>query len=552
MASPGWRLPPLLTLLLAMLLGQTGFAQTFSIVGTGTGANTNTGYPAPFGNWYYGAKHQFLVTAAELGSAGVPAGSSISSIGYNVTATNGAAPHQNYQVKVFTTTTADPISAGYVTTGLVAQSTATTVTPVVGWNQSALVTAFAWDGTSNLVIETCFNNTTYTYNASTQWTSTLSGATYSRWYNADAGGVCANTSAFSTSTTTRPNIRFGWAGGSACVGNPVPGNTTSTSPNACPSGTFTLGTQFPTLGSGVSYQWQTSSTSAGPWTNVGPNGSTYTASQTVPTWYQVIVTCSGGGSGTSNPLQVGMSPAYNCACTSSATSTFDEEILNVTFGSLNNSSLCNVAAPGPGSVASMYSNFKTLPAPSVEQLQLVSYSVQLGTCNGSYSNRVAIFIDWNQNGLLTDPGEDVLLSAVQVGPHTVTGTIQVPISATAGTTLMRVVNVETTGTIAPCGTYSWGETEDYLINVTVAPPCAGTPAPGNTTASTTSACSGSTITLGLQNQTGGTEVTYQWQVSTTSAGGPWTNFGPNAAGTTATQTVQSWYQAIVTCTNSGA
>src|SRR5687768_9974310 len=94
LAPPGWRLPPLLALLLAVLLSPAGFAQSYSIVGTGTGSNTSTSYPAPFGNYYWGAKHQFLVTATELIAAGVPSGATISSIGYNVVATNGASPHQ--------------------------------------------------------------------------------------------------------------------------------------------------------------------------------------------------------------------------------------------------------------------------------------------------------------------------------------------------------------------------------------------------------------------------------------------------------------------------
>ncbi|MFN4931276.1 MAG: hypothetical protein ACK5HE_07670, partial [Bacteroidota bacterium] len=47
------------------LMCNTLVAQIFQ-VGTGTIQNTTTSYPAPYGNFYWGAKHQFLVTAAEL------------------------------------------------------------------------------------------------------------------------------------------------------------------------------------------------------------------------------------------------------------------------------------------------------------------------------------------------------------------------------------------------------------------------------------------------------------------------------------------------------
>ena len=39
-------------------------------VGTGTASNSATGYPAVFGNFYWGARHQMLYTAAELTAMG--------------------------------------------------------------------------------------------------------------------------------------------------------------------------------------------------------------------------------------------------------------------------------------------------------------------------------------------------------------------------------------------------------------------------------------------------------------------------------------------------
>ena len=59
-----------------------------SIIGTGTIQNGNTDYPAPFGNWYWGARHQFLIRASELSASGLSAGM-INSIGFEVAATIG-------------------------------------------------------------------------------------------------------------------------------------------------------------------------------------------------------------------------------------------------------------------------------------------------------------------------------------------------------------------------------------------------------------------------------------------------------------------------------
>ena len=201
-----------IALALAMLVVGIGssWGQNFSVVGTGTGANTTTTYPAPYGNYYWGARHQFLVTAAELTAAGVPAGALISSLGFNVTTDNGTTVHNGFQVIVYSTALANPLATAYVTTGQVAASTSANYNPTTGWNQHAF-TAFTWNGTSNLVIQTCFNNAAFTTNAATQWTTTLTGTSIkSRYIRADAAGVCANTGFTATSATTRPNIRFAW------------------------------------------------------------------------------------------------------------------------------------------------------------------------------------------------------------------------------------------------------------------------------------------------------------------------------------------------------
>ena len=58
-----------------------------AIIGTGTITNSNTDYPAPYGNWYWGARHQILILASELQAAGLSAGP-ISSLSFQVAATN--------------------------------------------------------------------------------------------------------------------------------------------------------------------------------------------------------------------------------------------------------------------------------------------------------------------------------------------------------------------------------------------------------------------------------------------------------------------------------
>ncbi|MBE0639535.1 MAG: CotH kinase family protein [Bacteroidales bacterium] len=56
-------------------------------VGTGTLQNSPTDYPAPYGNWYWSARHQMLILASELTAAGLTAGE-ISSLAFDVVSTD--------------------------------------------------------------------------------------------------------------------------------------------------------------------------------------------------------------------------------------------------------------------------------------------------------------------------------------------------------------------------------------------------------------------------------------------------------------------------------
>lgn len=156
-------------------------------------------------------------------------------------------------------------------------------------------------------------------------------------------------------------------------------------------------------------------------------------------------------------------------CASAATSTADEEIWNVTFGTINNTSTCATLAPGPGSINSMYSNYTTsVAAPSIAAGIPVPFSVNAASCGGNYPSTLRIFIDYNQNGIFDLPVEQAYLNnaftSSTTGATILSGNITIPCSALAGITRMRVVLDETSGAPA-CGTYTWGETEDYNINI---------------------------------------------------------------------------------------
>ncbi len=137
-----------------------------------------------------------------------------------------------------------------------------------------------------------YNNRTTT----TDWSSTTSGS--------------SNSASCSVSNTIYPasGLTFTWTPPSPCTGTPNPGNTISSVNPACSGVSFLLSLQNSTSGSGVTYQWQSSPDNL-TYTDIsGATASTYSATQTVSTWYRCNVTCS-GNTGTSNPLQVSINTA---------------------------------------------------------------------------------------------------------------------------------------------------------------------------------------------------------------------------------------------------
>ncbi len=144
-------------------------------------------------------------------------------------------------------------------------------------------------------------------------------------------------------------------------------------------------------------------------------------------------------------------------CTSNATSNSDSNLENFVFNTISNNTV---------GACAMYSDFTNL---STQVLIGNTYTIEVtpGTCGSNYTKYSKTFIDWNQNGVFTDPGEEVFTTGPNVSPQTFSGFVTVPGTALVGPTRLRCV-VEETGSLAgvnACGTYSWGETEDYTVVV---------------------------------------------------------------------------------------
>ena len=137
----------------------------------------------------------YVLRASELLAAGYHAGN-FTSLGFNVATKASTGAFQGFTIKVaHTALTAVPSPYPSLATTQVFSGTVTTTS---GLNTHPFSTPFAWDGTSNLFIDICFNNPTAVGD------DVVSGysATYSATTYITGPNVCAATAGSTTTTST--------------------------------------------------------------------------------------------------------------------------------------------------------------------------------------------------------------------------------------------------------------------------------------------------------------------------------------------------------------
>ncbi len=271
-----------------------------------------------------------------------------------------------------------------------------------------------------------------------------------------------------------------------CAGTPTAGTASASVTNPCPGVNVSVGLTGSSFTGGLAYQWLQGTGCTGPWSPISgaSNPSALTPTLLVSAvggttlGYRCRITCTNSGlSDTSTSACVAVLPwscSTPCYGISAAVNATDQDIFNVTVGSLNNTTDCIsplVGSQGTGiGTGSMYANFTgSVPAAAVYKGLSQPFSLGIGTCGGSVASSVKIYIDFNHNSSFLDAGEEVYTNAAvtTVSPTAIlTGSFITPATALLGCTRMRVVMMSTwIGLIAPTGTYAYGETEDYSLNI---------------------------------------------------------------------------------------
>lgn len=169
---------------------------TNACIGTGT---TSSNYP--FTTYWMDGRTQMLFTAAELTAAGAGPNSSITKIGFNVI-TVGAPAMNGFNVR-FQHTALTSLT-GWVTTGWTTAFSGTYTVPGTGWQYIDMTAPyFVYNGTGNLLVEICYDNSSYTSYSPVNSTPNA-GKTWGYYTDNQTG--CTMTSG--AAQANRPNVCF--------------------------------------------------------------------------------------------------------------------------------------------------------------------------------------------------------------------------------------------------------------------------------------------------------------------------------------------------------
>ncbi len=542
----------------------------------------------PLGVYFGYERSHFVYTAAELGLNGA-GGEIITDIAFKLNSIN-TPPGFTYDYKIYLKNVASPTVtsstwAALTSASILVFSGTMTGPPPAPWN-AALP---AW-------INTTLNNNNLTtgqnleFLVETNWGSSPStGFDGNGWFGAAPGGPgFFNSILFTQNSKTasgqywdqdnvppagngsvqnrRPDIRITYTPATPCSVNPLAGTVTANaSANPVCAVPFTLSLSGLPPQSGFSFQWYSSTTSAvaGYTAIPGATNSYYQATQGATTWYYCEIKCGPGpvvqGTGiSSSVVQVNQNPVASCYCPSGATSTQDTDIGNVTFGTLNNVvGGCTPTTSNPAATGTYTNYTSSVPAPNLQQGTTYPLSMcQITSFNTFYVAWGHVFIDYNIDGVFDPVNERVFTNGYNsLASPTLTGTVTIPYSTALGTTRMRVILREQDAGGGPgndpCGTYIWGETEDYNVVLLAGPPCTNPVVPGNTVSTAYNVCANQCFTLSIQgNTTIGSNQKWQWEKSTTGCGTGYVATGVADTLTTLTvcnQTATTWYRCRITC-----
>ncbi len=252
------------------------------------------------------------------------------------------------------------------------------------------------------------------------------------------------------SLTTSPGLGSGGGGGGTCA---VASGLSSSAISAS-GATVSWGA----ASGATSYNLQYKTSAATTWTTLTGLTTTsraLTGLAAATTYqYKVQTVCASGPAAYSTTSSFTTSSASLTYCASKGNSVAYEYIDKVAIGSIARTS---------GADAGYFNG--TASSTSVGAGASQTITVSAGFVGTAYTEYFRIYADWNNNGVFTDAGETLVTAAGSTSAADRAFAFTVPAGTTNGAHRLRVVMSDASATTS-CGTYSYGETEDYTLNVT--------------------------------------------------------------------------------------
>ncbi|WP_248574874.1 GEVED domain-containing protein [Flavobacterium sp. H122] len=162
------------------------------------------------------------------------------------------------------------------------------------------------------------------------------------------------------------------------------------------------------------------------------------------------IDAAGNVSADSNAVNVTTSAVSITYCASKGNSVADEYIDYVALGGITNTTGANAG----------YADFTNLVGNVPYGSNTITFSA--GFTGSAYSEYWSVWIDYNQNG--TFESTEKVAATSSTSSANLTATFTVPTTALAGQTRMRV-QMKYNATSTACETFSYGEVEDYTVNI---------------------------------------------------------------------------------------
>ncbi len=380
-----------------------------------------------------------------------------------------------------------------------------------------------------------------------------------------------------------------------CTGTPASNTILASSPSLCTGSTVSLNLASTYTNSGITCQWYSSTTQAGPY--VGIPGATQNNYVSPPlnsnTYYGVLITCTNSNQTYSTTQAIAVNNCTNCFGAPAVNSIVPAS-QTVCVGSSVSLSLANtytgsgISYQWQSSTVSPVGPFSSIPGATLSNYTSpplntpLFYNVVI-TCTGSglsINASASVYLVVCNAPCAGAPGSNTIVPSSQTvcagsqaslalaNSFSVSGLsyqwysstiLAGPYAAIPGATLNSFVSPtlsagEFYNLVITCTNSAQSTTLSAQVAVMNCSSCIGIPGSNTIVPTNSVVCYGSPALLGLAQSYTNPAVTYQWQSSTVSPVGPFT---PIASATLSTLIspalfVNTYFSVIITCTSSGA